>query len=110
MFGGAAPLEPDRDRDGRPGGGQAHHAAEQPRQRVRVRLDLRHAPPALVDPAVMRLAQHGRQIIDRGPEETTEQGLGHHTNSGLVTISQKITITPINAGQPSRNHIRDSWK
>jgi hypothetical protein len=30
VFGGAAPLKPDLDRDGHPGGGQAHYPAEQP--------------------------------------------------------------------------------
>lgn len=56
---GAAPLEPDRDRDGRPGSWQAHHAAEQPRQWVGACLDLRHAAPVLVDPAVVRVAHNG---------------------------------------------------
>lgn len=45
----------------------------------------------------------------KGRPPHSRTGHSPHPKDGLAIISQKITSTPMKAGQPSQNHQRAAW-
>jgi hypothetical protein len=66
----------------------------------------RSAGPLLGLGDIVCAAKGWRQRLNIPPEHETEKRKAHSMISGFTTISQKMMITPIKAGQPKANQQR----